>query len=62
MLDRPSDNPEPEPKGRAYAFPTKSRCPVCGSLRTYAYSTPGRVQRRKCRDCGGTYKVMGREA
>lgn len=35
----------------AYSFPTKSRCPFCGSLNTVAENTKGGVQYRKCKDC-----------
>lgn len=63
MLDRPSDNPSPEPKGEVvYSFPTRSRCPnalCCQSLDTEAVSTHGGVQYRRCRQCGCRYKVIG---
>lgn len=62
MLDRPVDNPtaEPEPKGQAvYAFPSKSRCPVCSDVNTRAWDTHGNIQRRKCMVCGASYKVVG---
>ena len=42
-----------------YAYPTKSRCPECGSLDTIATQTPHPIQRRKCRTCHHNYKVPG---
>ena len=35
-------------KPAEYAFPTRSRCPRCGSTHTEAYSTKGPVQYRRC--------------
>lgn len=46
----------------AYAFPTKSRCPSCGSLATQSYSRNDGVQYRKCSPCGKTFKVLGSRA
>ena len=34
-----------------------SRCPMCGAS-AKAYSTKGRVQYRKCPECGKTFKTM----
>ncbi len=67
MLDRLSDNQKPERNGEpavtCYAFATKSRCPIgdggCGSLHTIATTYRGRVQYRRCLDCGHYYKVLG---
>ncbi len=67
MLNRPTDNPDPERKGESgevsYAFPTRSRCPEseggCGSLDTHAVRTAGRHQYRKCQQCGHCFKVIG---
>lgn len=64
MLDRPTDNPtaEPEPKGDVvYAFPSKSRCPICESVDTVRTGDHGLVQYRRCRGCGETYKVLGQK-
>ena len=48
-------------KGPVYAFPTRSRCPRCGSLNTEAYTTQGDIQRRRCRVpvCRRKYHVVG---
>lgn len=48
-------------KPKAYAFPTKSRCPRCRGLQTRCYSTQGRVQYRRCLApvCQKAYTVMG---
>jgi hypothetical protein len=47
--------------GPVYAFPTRSRCPRCGSIDTVARSTQGRTQYRRCRVaiCRGAFKVTG---
>ena len=65
-MDAHPDNDGPEPKGQGqpqeppqWAFPTKSRCPDCGSLDTEQTSTQAPCQYRQCRRCGRTYKVMG---
>lgn len=67
-MDAHPDNDGPEPKGQGqpkeppqWAFPTKSRCPGCGSTATLATCTKGQVQHRKCQACGHRYKVTGRE-
>lgn len=54
-----------EARRPVYAFPTRSRCPACGGVETYAVSTQGNVQYRKCRRIGckhlhRAYVVMGR--
>lgn len=61
MLDRPTDNmnADPEPKAATYAFPSKSRCPVCGSLDTERTANKAGVQYRRCSGCEATYKVIG---
>jgi len=62
---QPDNNQDPERKGSPplvrYAFPTRSRCRSCGSLRTLAASTQGRYQHRKCQRCGANYKEIGWE-
>ena len=53
-----------EPTKAVYSFPTRSRCEVCGSTETEAYSngnSGGSIQYRRCRDCGRTYKVIGKK-
>jgi len=47
----------------AYAFPSKSRCPRCGTLETRQRSTKGRVQYRQCTRaiCRWRYQVFGRQ-
>lgn len=42
-----------------WAFPTRSRCPNCHSIKTHSYCTAGRFQWRRCRRCKETYKVVG---
>lgn len=53
---------------KAYAFPSRSRCPKCGSLSTRARKTLDGVQHRAClrpscraRKDRGAYKVPGTE-
>ena len=48
---------------KAFAFPTKVKCPRCGALDTVAYSTKGRTQYRKCRRsvCRKTFSIQGEE-
>jgi len=47
--------------GVIYVFPTKSRCPRCGTTDTVATSTQGAVQYRRCRRgiCRHKYAVRG---
>lgn len=44
-----------------YSFPSRSRCPRCGSTQTERYASSGRIQRRRCRvpTCRLRYKVTG---
>ena len=44
-----------------YSFPTKVRCPLCGCIRTLAYSTQGQIQYRKCLNgiCELRFKIIG---
>ena len=54
--------PERAPaKPKVWAFPTKSRCPRCGSVETEATSTQGELQYRRCTVpvCRRTYVVYG---
>ena len=48
-----------------FAFPTRSKCPRCGSVNTVATQTRGRTQYRRCRVaipvCGKRYAVQGDE-
>lgn len=46
---------------QAWAFPTKSRCPRCGSIQTKAYRVEGGVQYRECQSavCRKRYRVDG---
>ena len=57
----PKAEAEPARSNVAYAFPSKSRCPRCGSLDTYVRSTQGSVQYRACRMavCRRNYAVSG---
>jgi Zn ribbon nucleic-acid-binding protein len=60
MLDRPDGNPGMDRKGEAvYAFPSRGRCPDCGSTATLATCTKGQIQHRKCLACECRYKVTG---
>lgn len=45
----------------AYAFPTRSRCPSCGSVDTERTGVAGNIQYRACRApvCRRPYKVLG---
>ncbi len=45
-----------------WAFPTRSRCPKCGSLETRATNTKGDTQYRQCQvaACGKKYSVKGK--
>lgn len=56
----PEDNRQ-RSDGVAYAFPSKSRCPRCGSLTTQRTSTDGGTQYRRCRApiCRHAYRVVG---
>jgi hypothetical protein len=44
-----------------YSFPTRSRCPRCGTIGTKAYCTKGRKQHRKCMTpvCRERFVVVG---
>jgi len=42
-----------------WSFPTRSRCPACGSVDTRADTTRGAIQYRKCRACGHRYHERG---
>jgi hypothetical protein len=56
---KPHSNIERKETGdEIYAFPTRSRCPGCKSVKTTAYRTDGKVQYRRC-ECGKTYTVIG---
>jgi hypothetical protein len=48
-------------QGEVYSFPTRVRCPKCGSLRTRSNGTVGNVQYRVCleSECGERWKVGG---
>jgi len=60
----PGVEPEPEPARSwpIYAFPTKSRCPRCGSDQTERTSGHGDTQYRQCRVavCRKRYPVIGK--
>ena len=59
----PADTQPEKPKKKKvkYAFPSKSRCPRCGSTQTVTLSTQKNVQYRKCQMavCRWTYTVVG---
>lgn len=48
-------------KRLVWAFPSKSRCPRCGTINTKMYSSNQNIQYRKCMNavCRNTYKVIG---
>ena len=55
---------EPAKKKKdVYSFPTKSRCPRCGSTDTLALSTNGDRQYRRCQMavCKWRYAVRGKK-
>lgn len=56
--------PAQDPERVVYAWPSRSRCPRCGSLDTERYSQDGATQYRRCRVpvCRETYKEQGKPA
>jgi hypothetical protein len=50
-------------EGVVIAFPTKARCPRCGSPDTKRVSASGKTQYRRCERaiCRHAFKVSGRE-
>lgn len=54
-----AESPAPSPpiERSARAFPTKVKCPLCGTAATRAYSTQGTVQYRKCMICRHKFKI-----
>jgi len=58
-LDRVKDKPPgaAESAVEATAAPDPKVCPECGGKGT-VYKTEGRIQYRKCADCGDTYKTV----
>ena len=59
----PSPTPavEATPPATVFAFPSRSRCPRCGTVDTVALSTQGDVQYRRCLRaiCRKRYAVRG---
>jgi Zn ribbon nucleic-acid-binding protein len=45
-----------------YAFPSRSRCPRCGSVDTKRYSQVDSIQYRECLrpTCNHHYRIMGK--
>lgn len=54
------EKPQPQPQ-QTWAFPSRSRCPRCGSIQTKAYRVEGGVQYRECQNavCRRRYRVDG---
>lgn len=63
LVSPPSPAPAPAPltEEKAYAFPTKSRCPRCRSLNTTRRSQKEATQYRRCQQavCRHKYTVTG---
>lgn len=56
-----ASTPPPAPKPVVYAFPTKARCPRCGSVDTRRRAEHGNTQYRECKApiCAKKFAVKG---
>ena len=55
----PISPPPPKTQEQRFYFARKAICKKCGSDDTYARSTQGPIQYRKCRKCWNTWALKG---